>query len=395
MSAKPQVTITLGRSGQVVKRAGGISEGAHSDYGSLAGGKRPIKDRLRNNSDGYGGQSQNPRIGQNDLRFKLMRKNLPRPMNMDSKMHDVDLRDRLSRTAQVPLRFEVRKHQMEAKTSGFPGRIPSTRSADDLLRMDSRRRSYSPGPSDRFRHRSPDRLLSHSRGLSPPRSYDDLRQHSSIRSVDPPRSSSYMTKTMVDAPRPSFTAKAPYPVEPSKQAMRLPTANGTLKSSYMAEEPTSVSNLLHSLGLGKYAILFQAEEVDMAALKQMGDNDLKELGIPMSSARARGCYGVTSTGVVDRGEGPGNMGRQMRKTQRWRQWSDLARHYMTWVLISFSASVPLPWSNPHHRSRQIYYRLPLFTNISLALQICPPDAAVDTVKAGCFHEGDSARHLTS
>ncbi|KAK1316377.1 hypothetical protein QJS10_CPA05g01892 [Acorus calamus] len=49
-----------------------------------------------------------------------------------------------------------------------------------------------------------------------------------------------------------------------------------------AEEPQlTVPGLLNSLGLGKYSIIFQAEEVDMTALKQMGDNDLKDLGIPM------------------------------------------------------------------------------------------------------------------
>uniref|UniRef100_A0A1D1XFI6 SEC23-interacting protein n=2 Tax=Anthurium amnicola TaxID=1678845 RepID=A0A1D1XFI6_9ARAE len=308
MSAKQQVTITLGRRGQVVKRPGATSEGAHSDYGPLSGGKRPIRDRLRNNSDAYGSQFQskrqrreehqwssadddmndanqytpNRRIGRNDLRFKLMRKNFPRQMNSDSKMHDVDLRERLSRTAHTPLRSGVHKHQIGSRTSGFLGRIHPTRSADDLLHMDSLRRSYSPGPSDRFRHRSPDRLLSSSRGLSPPRHYDDLRQRSSIRSLDSSRSTPFMGKNVFDVPRPAnFAAKAPYAVEPSKPGMRLPPPNGTTKNCYAAEEPTSVSSLLHSLGLGKYAILFQAEEVDMAALKQMGDNDLKELGIPM------------------------------------------------------------------------------------------------------------------
>lgn len=49
----------------------------------------------------------------------------------------------------------------------------------------------------------------------------------------------------------------------------------------MQDEPVTVGVLLQSLGLSKYAILFQAEEVDMAVLRQMGDNDLKELGIPM------------------------------------------------------------------------------------------------------------------
>jgi hypothetical protein len=48
----------------------------------------------------------------------------------------------------------------------------------------------------------------------------------------------------------------------------------------MAEEQT-VRTLLHSLGLEKYVITFQVEEVDMAALRYMSDNDLKELGVPM------------------------------------------------------------------------------------------------------------------
>ncbi|XP_011625554.1 ankyrin repeat and SAM domain-containing protein 6 isoform X2 [Amborella trichopoda] len=43
----------------------------------------------------------------------------------------------------------------------------------------------------------------------------------------------------------------------------------------------SVSGLLQSLGLEKYSITFQVEEVDMAALKHMTDEDLKALGIPM------------------------------------------------------------------------------------------------------------------
>jgi protein bicaudal C len=42
-----------------------------------------------------------------------------------------------------------------------------------------------------------------------------------------------------------------------------------------------VAGLLHSLGLGKYSLIFQAEEVDMAALRHMSDSDLKELAVPM------------------------------------------------------------------------------------------------------------------
>lgn len=42
-----------------------------------------------------------------------------------------------------------------------------------------------------------------------------------------------------------------------------------------------MDNFLQSLGLEKYAITFQAEEVDMAALVHMTDEDLKAMGIPM------------------------------------------------------------------------------------------------------------------
>ncbi|CAI0426576.1 unnamed protein product [Linum tenue] len=44
---------------------------------------------------------------------------------------------------------------------------------------------------------------------------------------------------------------------------------------------TSVDSFLESLGLEKYQITFQAEEVDMTALVHMNDDDLKALGIPM------------------------------------------------------------------------------------------------------------------
>jgi hypothetical protein len=45
----------------------------------------------------------------------------------------------------------------------------------------------------------------------------------------------------------------------------------------------TVAGLLQSLGLAKYSLIFQAEEVDMAALQHMSDSDLKELGMPMVS----------------------------------------------------------------------------------------------------------------
>uniref|UniRef100_A0A3Q7GCY8 SAM domain-containing protein n=1 Tax=Solanum lycopersicum TaxID=4081 RepID=A0A3Q7GCY8_SOLLC len=53
-----------------------------------------------------------------------------------------------------------------------------------------------------------------------------------------------------------------------------------IRDKVVEDQPT-VDSFLHSLGLEKYAIHFKAEEVDLYSLKQMGDNDLKELGVPM------------------------------------------------------------------------------------------------------------------
>ncbi|KAG0468369.1 hypothetical protein HPP92_017697 [Vanilla planifolia] len=51
MSARPQVTITLGRSGQVVKRARTTSDVSSSDYDPSLDGKRSVRERLGNNLD--------------------------------------------------------------------------------------------------------------------------------------------------------------------------------------------------------------------------------------------------------------------------------------------------------------------------------------------------------
>ncbi|KAM6564891.1 hypothetical protein CsatB_024889 [Cannabis sativa] len=58
-------------------------------------------------------------------------------------------------------------------------------------------------------------------------------------------------------------------------------ANSAAKKKAPQKASTSVDDFLHSLGLEKYSITFQAEEVDMTALTHMTDEDLKAIGIPM------------------------------------------------------------------------------------------------------------------
>lgn len=84
------------------------------------------------------------------------------------------------------------------------------------------------------------------------------------------------TKPALEVSKPlrkSVVAEAPT-VETKKAA----STASKKKSQQKAE---SVDSFLQSLGLEKYAITFQAEEVDMAALVHMTDEDLKAMGIPM------------------------------------------------------------------------------------------------------------------
>ncbi|KAF4367484.1 hypothetical protein F8388_009132 [Cannabis sativa] len=79
----------------------------------------------------------------------------------------------------------------------------------------------------------------------------------------------------------------PQPVNYDPHKPSLEAAKPTRRSVAIAVAPenrkasTSVDDFLHSLGLEKYSITFQAEEVDMTALTHMTDEDLKAIGIPM------------------------------------------------------------------------------------------------------------------
>ncbi|XP_050238244.1 uncharacterized protein LOC126687730 [Mercurialis annua] len=320
-ASNDRITINLGRAGQVVKRAAtgiGYSDSIMQMQG--AGSKRSVRDRLGSNFDGYsshaGNQLNNKRqrgdswltssngfedicIGKDDLRLKLMRKTTSRTAPSNYEQKTMDLRERLSRTVQPagpPLRTVNTRQNMLApapKESSILGQIPSTRRADNLPQMDVSRNSYSPWTLDHIRRRSPDRILGSSRGLSPSRNAEDIQRRPLTRTFDDARTVSYISKdNAFDSRRPVSSARAfmskpmlptvaTKPAPPPVMSQRPPASGIIQKSSYMVEEQQTVEGLLHSLGLGKYAILFKAEEVDMAALKQMGEGDLKELGIPM------------------------------------------------------------------------------------------------------------------
>ncbi|CAA0815203.1 Sterile alpha motif (SAM) domain-containing protein [Striga hermonthica] len=65
---------------------------------------------------------------------------------------------------------------------------------------------------------------------------------------------------------------------PARKTMKIAASIPNNKTQQKVE---TVDGFLQSLGLEKYSITFQAEEVDMTALVHMGDEDLKAMGIPM------------------------------------------------------------------------------------------------------------------
>ncbi|XP_027767596.1 uncharacterized protein LOC107031699 isoform X1 [Solanum pennellii] len=90
---------------------------------------------------------------------------------------------------------------------------------------------------------------------------------------DPPKAKLKVAPEISKHVRRSSTAEAP--------AMETKKIASTVSKKKPQQKAESVDNFLQSLGLEKYAITFQAEEVDMAALVHMTDEDLKAIGIPM------------------------------------------------------------------------------------------------------------------
>ncbi|GLT55349.1 hypothetical protein SLA2020_284800 [Shorea laevis] len=269
--SKPRVTITLGRSGQVVNRGERVSDHVHphTDTKAVTGSKRFRRERVGGGADGsmlftnkrqrgdginrsWGGNGiHDSRISRYDLRLKLMRKQLvQRAVEERRKM---DRRKKLSKTIQPSANRNMLQQRSEPTGSS----------------------SWKMPPTERSQ-------LKASRGLSPPRNFDELRQVPSARAADASRAGWFLSNNGAYRPMGSTSLMVKGPPETSKPVTQLASISDIgQRSSPMVENPLTVAGLLQSLGLGKYNIIFRAEEVDMTALKQMGDKDLKDMGIPM------------------------------------------------------------------------------------------------------------------
>lgn len=342
-TSRSQVTITLGRSGQVVKRAGAVLDREFSGPVPAVGSKRSVRDRLGSSVDAV--QLDNKRLrgdngrlnfkpsnsiddfhlSKDDLRFKIMKR---------TQTNTVDLRDMLSRRARSSTTNLNQPSQSQSQRVPETRRIPSPR--DNLVNLqrmpprterqdmidprDKRQQQHMSQPQDE-RQRVPQKMtgqftsmrtsegptshmgisgnsyspwtLDHIRRKSPsPRRIEEPQRRMVTREYvnENPRTMGYATRdsrpmgmSMTNTPfltKPSLSggpAKSMGPlVSPS-----LPPGGNLQRSQYPVQEHVTVEGFLRSLGLEKYLISFKVEEVDMAALSQMGDHDLKELGIPM------------------------------------------------------------------------------------------------------------------
>lgn len=103
----------------------------------------------------------------------------------------------------------------------------------------------------------------------------DLRDMLSGSMHSQPSNSDLPSKPKVEAEprRPAMKNVAEAPVAESKRV--------AAKKKAPQKGDSSVEAFLRSLGLEKYVIQFQAEEVDMTALEHMTDEDFKVMGVPM------------------------------------------------------------------------------------------------------------------
>jgi len=97
-----------------------------------------------------------------------------------------------------------------------------------------------------------------------------------------------LSGTMTSQPKNSDPPKSKVVAKPSNKSVGAEAPAAQIKRSanrapktLARKADTSVDDFLQSLGLEKYLITFQAEEVDMTALNHMTDEDLKAMGIPM------------------------------------------------------------------------------------------------------------------
>ncbi|XP_048504496.1 uncharacterized protein LOC104908590 isoform X2 [Beta vulgaris subsp. vulgaris] len=264
----PEITITLGRSRQVVKRkpsdlAGNSSHSykfsaRNKDASISSHHKRlrdiAVEDHLRNvGENGLG-------LDRNDLRHKLTKRRL----SSESRIVVTGGEKRAKfkgefsgAPAKSSIRSNVLQHGPQSERDICFQRDPYREATRDLSYLDSSRNYYSTVTRDDLRQRSPARPTYNSGYLSPPTFRTEMQKVTSTRSIDPLGS------------RHACSSSVPVPAR-STLPPHLMTLAESRRDEAVALFPSSSGSVPRSSFM-----------VDMSALKQMGEIDLKDLGIPM------------------------------------------------------------------------------------------------------------------
>ncbi|CAK9265873.1 unnamed protein product [Sphagnum jensenii] len=230
--SQPRITVTIGRDGKRVGRRVSVTTDMYADRANGGNNtrKRSIRDRLGGNVEQLAPvrHPNTKRLREDDGKWK----------------HD------------------LYEDMEEANVQGINGQISSQDLRSKLARPNLRivrlrKGGSSLGVMD-LREK-----LSGSTSQRPPVSQAQGGAELQRRLTSVVRNSSNGAQTAPRAPAPLLKQTA--------SVTRTPAAGSE----------QTVAGLLHSLGLGKYSLIFQAEEVDMAALRHMSDSDLKELAVPM------------------------------------------------------------------------------------------------------------------
>jgi hypothetical protein len=173
--------------------------------------------------------------------MKLIQKSASRRTESnDGSKRNIDLREKLSKTAHPPTNsFNPKQRMPEPRETSMFRPVSSARSSDDIMRMESMRSSYSPWTLDQIRQRSPDGFPSTSRGISPQRNVGDLQGRPVNRTYDGVRPVPYAGRDVHETSRPPSAAPSSFMSRPTIST--LPPVTAKPVASHPRQLPPSSS----------------------------------------------------------------------------------------------------------------------------------------------------------
>lgn len=138
---------------------------------------------------------------------------------------------KLSKAVQLPAGAKKLQREPQPEGSSLLRQYPSKEILGDIHPEESLRKYYSSRNVNGLRCRSPDRVWTTSRGLSPPRTFSDPRPVPPIWTADVSRTRPFLSKEAVDSSRQTTLI----PLKANAETVRpaVPIGGGMLKSSHM------------------------------------------------------------------------------------------------------------------------------------------------------------------